>query len=1006
MLKKHLYLLLLSSIFAAPCVWSQANQFMVWSLEEGLPQSQVYALCQDRKGYLWIGTQGGGACRFDGATFEVFSEAQGLKGNFVNVLFKDQNDIIWAGTNEGLSFFNEKGFQSVEGTAGLVIQAIVQADSARLLLGTQRGVWEYHKNTKTCTPSALAPTLDGLQILSLAVDAQQGLWVGSQRGLWHKKAGQQAVFLHTALKLPANPVNAFALTDRHIWFSILGAGVAALDIQTQELQSFKRLPGLDRVVSLLANADGTLWAGTQSQGLYRFSAQRDSILQSQTESEGLPHNHVRALLRDADGRLWIGTSGGGLALAGNQAFRRYNRADGLPGNRIYALCEDTSGRLWMTASQNGLAVLDAAGLRSVAADSGYLQKVKSRTLAFDASGNLWVGTEGKGVLVIKPGGLHIFRRENGFLPSDWVQKIIRDPQGTMWIGTAEGLVRVTQSADGQYQQKWYTGREGMPGAAISALQCDRQGNVWFGTLTGKIGYLRQGKVGAVFDTTQGLPGAMVTALAFDADNRCWAGTKGSGIFAGGSTDGGSFSAILPEKIASKNIYLLLFDASGALWAGTENGVDRVVFDKKMAATVAHFGKNEGFTGIETCQDAAWCDQRGQLWFGTMNGLMRYMAQGTVRSHPAPRLHFEAISLFYKPVQETEFAATFSDFFNGRLGGLALPWHQNHLSFAFKAIDLLHPEALRYRWKLEGPDADWSPWSAQQQVNYANLAPGVYRLLVQAASDGENLSAPLSAAFTIRKPFWEEWYFRAGAFVLLLAAGAWLARMYIGRVRRKEAVQREKLEVQNRLLQLEQKALQLQMNPHFIFNALNSIQALVATQDYAIARQEIGNFAKLMRNVLYNSRKSHITLREETETLEMYLRIEQFCQQNPFTFAVHIAPETDPDSVELPPMLLQPFVENAVIHGVAHLPYPGHIDLHFSLQQEQLHCVVRDNGVGREKAAMLQASKQSGHQSTALLVTQERIAALGGYLVLKDVCLADGSIGGTEVAVMVPVSVAF
>jgi sensor histidine kinase YesM len=237
---------------------------------------------------------------------------------------------------------------------------------------------------------------------------------------------------------------------------------------------------------------------------------------------------------------------------------------------------------------------------------------------------------------------------------------------------------------------------------------------------------------------------------------------------------------------------------------------------------------------------------------------------------------------------------------------------------------------------------------------------------------------------------------------MLATFLSLVYFWIKRIKNREQKRREALEIQNRLLQLEQKALQLQMNPHFIFNALNSIQSLIVTQDYGVARQEINHFAKLMRGILNNSRKTSISLKEEIETLEEYLHIEQFCQKNPFTFTVKTSDAIDPENLEIPPMLLQPFVENAVIHGVSTLNYEGHIEVFFDTNEDVLTCRVRDNGIGREKTALLQEARKSGHQSVALSVTQERLTAIGGSLVLQDILDANGKVCGTEAIIRLKV----
>jgi sensor histidine kinase YesM len=213
------------------------------------------------------------------------------------------------------------------------------------------------------------------------------------------------------------------------------------------------------------------------------------------------------------------------------------------------------------------------------------------------------------------------------------------------------------------------------------------------------------------------------------------------------------------------------------------------------------------------------------------------------------------------------------------------------------------------------------------------------------------------------------------------------------------------------LQLEQKALQLQMNPHFIFNALNSIQALVATKDYSTARTQIGNFATLMRSILSNSRKQRITLQEEIDTLDQYLKMEQFCQRVGFDYEIIPPNNMDSEEVELPPMLLQPFVENSIIHGISHLESDGKITVEFQVHEKLLECRIIDNGVGRKKADEFRQSRKPGHQSVAMSVTKERLHALKDGMnytpfKIKDILGRDGKILGTKVVVRMVLEVGF
>ncbi|MCY7330618.1 MAG: histidine kinase [Saprospiraceae bacterium] len=997
---------------------AQPYAFIPYSISEGLPQSQVYAALCDSRGYLWLGTQGGGVCRFDGLTFETFTTADGLPSNFVQAVYEDSRHHIWIGTQRGFVFFNDQIMVRPKAQpTDLTVFCFWEKDKNSLWLGTSKGVWCYQTDRDSISLEKLDAVIDQTTIYSL-FQTKTGLAIGTHRGGYFLR-DQRLINLNSKAGLPPNPAYGIAETaDGRLWVSCLGEGVMILEESKLSIREVKREKGLERTLCLLAAADGSVWAGTQTDGIFILSAQGGKSVHL-TETEGLPHNDVRVLLGDQGRNIWVGMSGGGMARVGYQAFRQYDRDDGLLGTRIYAVLEDARARIWLSAAQSGLQMFDAVTNQWVLRDSGYLQGVKCKTIAADNRGNIWAGSEGRGILVIDSLGRRTtMTRENGRLPANWIRKIVADGSGNMWVATfSDGIVRLTPRDSAGFTTRVFGTRDGLPDAGVTTLQTDRQGNIWFGTASGRVGYFRNGRVEAVFNDQQGLPAVPVSALAFDVYGNCWVATRGAGIFMAPAQAGATFQPIrTPRPLHSQNIYLLVFDRDGNLWAGSENGVDKLVFSsekrEQSAGPVAikmeevlHFGANEGFLGIETCQDAGLCDQAGNLWFGTMNGLIRYIPTNRKLEVVAPSLHFQDILLFYKPLEKTPFAAFADTATHGLQEGLELPWNQNHLSFLFKGIDLVHPKQLRYRWKLEGADRDWTPFLTQNQVNYANLAPGEYRLLVQASSDdGLHLSPTLAASLVILKPFWQRWPVQVAVLGGLLGLALLGGYIYLPRLRKAEQLRREKLEVQNRLLQLEQKALQLQMNPHFLFNALNSIQSLISTRDYDTARQEINNFAKLMRGILHNSRRQLISLKEEIDTLEQYLGIEQFCHQNAFSFSTQLAEHLDPEEIELPPMLLQPFVENAVVHGVAPLPYPGEISLHFSLRDEWLICQIQDNGVGREKAALLQEAKKPGHQSVAMQVTRERIEAMGGSLDIADLSGAEGKIAGTLVVVRVPVAI--
>lgn len=991
---------------------AQPCNFLTYSIAEGLPQSQVYALLQDSRGYIWCGTQGGGISRFDGLRFKTFDTDDGLPSNFVNAIFEDSQRRLWVGTQQGAAWWDGRGL--TRGGVEAEVSAITQLPTGHLWLGTPRGILSLSPQDSVFRPKTFGNALDAAHVLAFFPEKNH-VWVGTDRGAW--RIGER---LQKVEGLPSPSVAAIARArDGLLWMALPGTGLALVDEATMRVTEVRQGAALQWPTSLCAAPDGSVWVGTQQSGVAVFSPYTAEP-QVIGEAQGLPHPHVRSLLADRDSRMWIGTSGGGLARALGRQFRHFTTANGLAGQRVYALHTDAAGRIWLSASLNGLQMLDSTGFHPVAQDSGYLSGIKCKAIASDRSGRIWVGTDGRGLVVLDSAGI---RRVEG-LPSERIQSLLLAPDGAMWAATSDNGIAVVRSerhtAGGRTREvfsvKNYGRREGLPSLSISILKADGLGRVWFGTQAGQAGFFENGAVAATFGPANRLPDSPVSALAFDAQGQVWIGTRGRGAYRQPpkkpltrDTEFWSFGA----SLTSQNIYLLAFDAAGRLWAGSEKGVDEVVFSAgNEPSEVRHHGRSEGFLGIETCQDAVTLDRQGKLWFGTMNGLMQHLPNVTPHRAALPMLHFEQIKLFYQNIAETPYAAWLEPS-GGLREGLALPYQRNDLSFEFRAVDLDHPDDLRYRWRLSGGTGggEWSPLTEQTSVNFANLSPGAYTFEAEATSDGGiTFSESLRAVFFIEKPFWQEWWFRLAALTVLLVVAFFGVKSRIRHIRHTEQAKREQLELQHYLLQLEQKALQLQMNPHFIFNALTSIQSLVAQQDTATARQQLSTFAQLMRSTLHNSRKPLITLREEADALSQYLTMEQYCQQNPFDFEVHIADDLDPDETELPPMLLQPFVENAVVHGVSHLSRRGKIEVVFwsehTHSEALLCCRIRDNGVGRERAARLRQERKPGHQSAALSITRERLEAMcrGGYAVLEtsDVLDGAGEIAGTEVVVRMPV----
>ncbi|MDB2384886.1 histidine kinase, partial [Polaribacter sp.] len=296
--------------------------------------------------------------------------------------------------------------------------------------------------------------------------------------------------------------------------------------------------------------------------------------------------------------------------------------------------------------------------------------------------------------------------------------------------------------------------------------------------------------------------------------------------------------------------------------------------------------------------------------------------------------------------------------------------ENNISFTYKTVSLANTDSIEYRYKLNN---NYSPWTKSSAVDFANLKAGNYQFYAQ-SKIGNQLSKEVCFSFAIDNP-----YYKKDWFYILLATSFFGLLFLIMEFRfqktKKENQQKIKaLKLQNHLISLEQKALQLQMNPHFIFNVLNGIKAFGNKGEILAMNETISQFAILLRSVLNNSRAEEINLKEATKVLENYLALEQKMSTKNFVYSIkHELQNIDVEEILVPPMLVQPFIENSIKHGFQPNTKDNTIKILFEVKHRFLHCTIIDNGIGLQQSKQQKSKKY--HQSVALQITKERIINL-------------------------------
>ncbi|MFZ1677335.1 MAG: histidine kinase, partial [Saprospiraceae bacterium] len=325
--------------------------------------------------------------------------------------------------------------------------------------------------------------------------------------------------------------------------------------------------------------------------------------------------------------------------------------------------------------------------------------------------------------------------------------------------------------------------------------------------------------------------------------------------------------------------------------------------------------------------------------------------------------------------------------------LHLNYNQNTLTFFYNSPSIFHDEDPFYSYRLLPADTAWSKLSENKSVSFSQLKPATYSFQVRSRQTGMEWSDITNFSFMIQKPFWDRTWFRI---IILLGVASLVACVF--RIRLKQ--ERKKGEIKSQLLELEMRALRAQMNPHFIYNALNSIQSLVATNQTMSANKYISKFARLLRQVLENSKRSEISLSQELESLRLYVDLEKLRLDEDVKFIETMDESIVPETIRIPPLVLQPFVENALWHGLSSKEGEKRIELVINDDKEWVHFSITDNGIGRQKAAMSKPSIKE-HESTAVSLTGQRLVDFNGTvkpdaLKMEDLFAPDGSAIGTRV----------
>lgn len=791
------------SLLCGQAALSQSHNFKMHSIDEGIPQSQVHTIVQDKKGFLWFGTDGGGLTRYDGKKFITYTTAEGLSNDLINHLREAPDGRIWASTSKGVSIFYNKAFEEVPKElaplADLVVYYSYLTGDGSVIFTTFKGAFIYKDNKLEAVPELK----DVSTICAYSDDAGNYLFGTGDKGLLIK-GKEGAKWYTTEQGLPSNRVSAIApLLPRKGPGGKMGLGglylatesglctLTGFYLDNKKVYADKAEPFLlpannTRQVarSVYYDSKGNTWIGTWNVGIFRIEP--SGVITAFGRNEGLGADGVYCTLEDHEGNIWIGTDGSGAMRLGKQIFTSYRKPNGMPQDMVLSLHKTRKGEWWF-GHDNGASHYDGNQWHYYSAENGITNE-KVWDIMEDTEGNIWLTTYGSGVFRFDGKKFTCYNEKSG-LSSNNARSVFQDSKGRIWIGTANGLNLFKGNSFEVYKASVGDPRQ-LQSSRILVVMEDTKKRVWFCTSGGGLSMLEEGADGLSFKSyteKEGLAGNVVLSVSEDQQGNMWAGSFG-GISRVNPSTGEIKKITRKEGLPSVTVYAVTCTGDNHLLIATNKGLDKLdigEFARSGKAKTRHFGKDEGFFGVECNTNSILRDNDNRCWIGTVNGAFIYDPEKDKPNEVLPPVHITNVRLFFENFDTKPYAdSTATDDFLPK--HMTFSYGQNHLTFDFAGLSYTVPRNVKYRYKLEGFDPDWTDPMSESFATYSNLPPGEFRFLVKSCNnDGVWNEQPASFSFTITPPFWKTWWFRLLSFGSLALS---LYGIYRYRIRRLKKVQ--------------------------------------------------------------------------------------------------------------------------------------------------------------------------------------------------------------------------
>ena len=949
-------------------LFAQTPNFKHFTVDDGLPSSECYQILQDKKGYIWISTDKG-VSRYNGVKFQIFTKEDGLPENCIVRMYEDQLGRIWfAGISNQIAFYEKNkmtclkiNYQILKQIKKGYINSMSFSENC-LFLGMHASP-HYYKIT-----FSKGNSVNPLKYQKLIAIKNKNII----SAYIIKLKNNEFINGLNDIPQPKYNVNSFNFVKQN------------KNIITT--QNILRLPK-----KTILSSPNIRCVKTKDGGFYFYNnlnilkINKNGVVKDKIEIA----DKLNCLFLDSKKGMWIGQNKKGLSYFPSGNINDPKPLNFLKNNSISAMCEDHEHGFWITTLDNGVYYLKNLNFTHLTDLSSSIVNslfFKNRTLYAGMDNGRIVIYKNNVISEIdinkKNDDINFITKicenqknsiaisgNHGFFYLDLISKKTK-PVKTIYpfisgklrfsVFSVTTFIKRTKENDfiaagGDKLIKIYETNKTkiIPiHSRIYSLAEGEKGIIWLGCINGLFSY-DGNKI--KFHGKQSIALSNRINEIQLKKNTIWVSTKDNGVCI--KRGNHIYNITKKNGLISNICQSILLENDRTAWISTNKGICKIKVSnwKPFKFKLKTYNTNNGLISNEVNQVIK---DVNTVYIASNKGISWFDESETKPNIAKPPIFVTSIQINKR---DTSIQKKY-----------ILPYYKNNITFNYIGLTYKSEGDIEYKYKLIGLDTNWN-FTHTSTIPYTTLPYGKYSFIVSAKNnDGYWSKNPDRIDFIIIPPFWHTWYFRVIAGLSFLASIYFFIKWRINKVE-KRAFENSRLYQQT--VEMEMKFLSSQMNPHFTFNAMNSIQYYLLENEPEKAQKYLVKYSKLIRKVLENNMKKYVSISEEVEMLGLYMDIESVRFEIQFEYEIQISDAIKELNISIPPMIVQPYIENAIWHGISHKKETkGKITVSYELIEAKIKCSVEDNGIGRKKSKELNTGK-TNKESLGMLITHQRLQQL-------------------------------